>query len=688
MHRPTPLSLLLELLEGCRVRVDGTTRGAGFFVAPGYVVSCAHVAGALPGTRVPVEWRGARYEGIVRAASAPPPRPGRGLWPYPDLAVVEVPGVPAGHPCVWLDGLLPPAGTALSAAGFSDTYEPGVPAARTAELRRGGSTFLHGGRMIELAGAEVNEGLSGGAVLSHASGGVCGVVKATRLRGTDMGGLATPVGALRLLDPEVYRAVVRGHDRFHGVDGRWPMAADGVRAYDPRTAHPAHAPYPPPPYPAYPVPSYPGYPAHPAYGSAHGGGPAGGGGLTGDEHRHLLALMASLPALPAAGGHRAAFLAAAADGAAPPEDYPLLDHRDVFTDLAAQMPPVDGGLPYELAFAADLAGRGCGAQDAVQRLRDRVLIVAGRLGLGDEAQRRLAGGPGGGERHSLIGRVRHALRDRRLYHVGVWRYRSPGDVVPMTAESEALPLRAALERLAELLPEQIDAMGGVTNPGLIELILPEEALDEGFPDWLLWPRYPWFALGRKQHVVVRPLERHEAPALHAAWERRWEHLAGKPIGEALVCVCGRDGQDQAALGASFDTDPSLAALALAGSPRSAPVSDAYRVAVASGVPMMTWRRGAAACTRRDGGRCGVPGRHECPGDRFLAQVRTALAGTVRDELPEKVCSLRNEAVASAGAEEDHIGGRIVLLWDDPRRRIPRPPPLATAEAEEGPTGPA
>ncbi|MFJ8586771.1 trypsin-like peptidase domain-containing protein [Streptomyces sp. NPDC093595] len=668
MHRPTPMSLLQELLESCRVRVEGVTRGAGFFVAPGHVVSCAHVTGARPGTRVPVEWRGVRYEGVVRAASAPPARPGRGLWPYPDLAVVEVPDAPAGHPCAWLHGLLPPAGTPLTAAGFSDTYEPGVPAPRTAELRRGGSTFLHGGRMMELAGAEVNEGLSGGPVLSHASGGVCGVVKATRLKGTDMGGLATPVSALRLLDPEVYRAVVRGHDRFHGEDGRWPAAADVVRAYDPYTPYgPAHG------RPRVPV---------------HGPVPDSGAALSGDEHRRLLALLASLPVLPA-GEHRAAFLAAAATGAAPQEDYPLLDHRDVFTDLAAQMPPEDGRLPYELAYAADVAARGHGGGDAVRRLRDQVLIVGGRLGLGDEAQRRLAGGPAGGERPSVIGRVRHSLRDRRRYHVAVWRYRSPEDIVPAAAESEALPLQAALELLAELLPEQIDIMGGVTRPGLVELILPEEALDEGFPDWLLWPEYPWFALGRKQHVVVRPLERHEAPALHAAWESRWEHLAGKSIGEALVCVCGRDGRNQAALGASFDGDPALAAVALAGSPRSGPVADAYRVAVASGVPMMTWQRGAAACARGPdgpgGAPCGVPGRHSCPGERFLAQARAALAGTARDELPEKVCSLRNEAVAAAGAEEDHIGGRIVLLWDDPRRRIPRLP-LAPAEAGEGPTG--
>jgi hypothetical protein len=212
----------------------------------------------------------------------------------------------------------------------------------------------------------------------------------------------------------------------------------------------------------------------------------------------------------------------------------------------------------------------------------------------------------------------------------VWRFRSAEDIVPAAAESEALPLPAAVRRLSELLPGQIEIMGGVGRPGLIELILPEEALDEGFPDLSLWPKFPWFSLGRKQHVVVRPLERHEEPSLHAAWAERWQQLDGRPVGETVVCVCGRDDQHQAALGASFDSDPALAALALAGSPRSAPVADAYKVAVASGVPMMMWRRGSPPCERAAGATCGVPGRGGCPGGGFLAEVCAELAEARRE----------------------------------------------------------
>ncbi|MER8073269.1 trypsin-like peptidase domain-containing protein [Streptomyces sp. NPDC094034] len=668
MGRPSPLSLLQDHLGTCRVRVHGVTQGAGFFVAPGYVVTCAHVAGARPGTRLPVFWSDTEYEGTVLTASAP--ARGRELWPYPDLAVLRLPDAPSKHPCVWLDTMLPSVGTRLTAYGFSDIFEPGRASERAAALTRGGNTGPRAGSMLELVDGEVNKGLSGGPVLSHESGGVCAIVKATRLQNTSMGGVATPVSALRLLDAEVYRTLIRAHDAFHGQHDQWVRLSDRVSAYDVS-------------------------------------GPSEGPDvvLNPMEVRQLLASFSRLPVEPMdevprpahrAGAeaesvarpsgtrsHVAAFLAAAVEGTFPPAEYPLLDHRDVFTQLAALMLPEAGELPYELAFATDLARKAATAgpayQGAVQQLRDRVLITAGRLGLGDEIQRRLADGPASEVRPSIIGRIRHSTHDRRLYHVMVWRYRSAEDVVPAVPESTALPLSQAIEHLIGLLPEQIEIMGEVVGPGLIELILPREALDEDFASRLLWPRFSWFSLGRKQHVVVRPLERHETPSLHAAWAERWQQLDGRAVGEMVVCVCGRGDQHQVALDASFDSDPGLAALALAGSPQSPPVSGAYEVAVASGVPMMMWKRSSPACERGDSGRCGVPGRQACPGNEFFAELCAVLADTKRDELPETIRRLRSDAQVPP-TQEGHLGHHIVLLWDDPRRQIPRGP---LAPAKEG-----
>lgn len=673
MRRFPPLSLLQEHLGTCRVRLHGVTQGAGFFVAPGYVVTCAHVAGAQPGTVLPVFWNDTEFEGTVLAASAP--AKGRELWPYPDLAVVQLLDAPADHPCVWLDTVPPPRDARLTAIGYSDIYEPGRAAERSAALIRGGTTELHGGPMFELVGGEVNKGLSGGPVLSHESGGVCAIVKATRQQNTPMGGLGTPVSALRLLDVEVYRTLIRAHDAFHGKDDRWARLSDNVIRYD-----------------------------------IGGAGEDLGFMLSPAEGRQLLAIFSQLPMEPtdegllparragdegvsdarpsSTSGHLAAFFAAAVEGARPSPLYPLLDHRDVFTELAAQMPPMRDQLshepvPYELAFAADLARKAATAgpahQGTAQQLRDRVLITAGRLGLGNTMQRRLAEGPVSEAQPSIIGRIRHSMRDRRLYHVMVWRYRSASDIDPAAPESDPLPLKQAIEQLVTLLPEQIEIMGGVTRPGLIELILPQEALDEGFADLSLWPQFPWFSLGRKQHVVVRPLERHEAPSLHAAWGERWHQLDGKTISKMMVCICGQGDQHQEALDATFDSDPTLAVLALAGSPQSPPVSDAYRVAVASGVPMMMWRRSRPACKRDDGGRCEAPGRRGCPGNGFFAELCATLDDAQRDELPERVRRLRIDA-QKPPKREGHLGDDIVLLWDDPRRQIPRSP---LAPAQEG-----
>ncbi|MFG2334345.1 trypsin-like peptidase domain-containing protein [Streptomyces sp. NPDC048604] len=660
MSRHSPLARLQELLEECRVLVTGVTQGTGFFVAPGYVVTSAHVSGAEPGARVAVAWGGIEYEGVIRAAS----EAGRsqGLWPFPDLAIVELPAPPEGHACVWLDPVAPSSGTELTATGHSSVYERRTAAGRTTLLRAAGRHGFHGGRMVELTGGEVNHGLSGGPLLSHRTGGVCAVVKLTRKADTAMGGLGAPVGALRLLDPEVCRTVMRAHDRFHAADTQWTALADRL--------------------------------------ARDSGTDDDGPQLTPASARRLLGALAELPVRTEAAAHLAAFVAVSPEGRPPRAELPLLDHRDVFTELAALMPPQPGALPYELAFAADRAREAArdGARGswsgAALLLRDRVLTAAGDR-LGEAARRRLGDGvvpgdgtaPAGGDgeppadgvRPSVIGRIRHSMRDRRLYHVMVWRFRSPKDITPAGPESEALPLDRAVALLAGLLPEQVEIMGGLAETGLIELILPREALDEDFPQLRLPEPFEWTRLGAKQQVVVRPLERHEAPSLHGALERRWRQLDGRTMDEALVCVCGRDAQHKAALGASFDLDPTLAALALAGSPRSGPVEDAYRVAVASGVPMMTWHRGSDACERADGATCGLPGRQACRGGAFYAAARKELGDVVCEELPQRVWKLRAEALLQARPGE-HIGGDIVLLWDDPGRQLPRVP---LAPAEEG-----
>ncbi|MFJ4203511.1 trypsin-like peptidase domain-containing protein [Streptomyces sviceus] len=643
MRPPSPLASLQELLEDCRVLVHGLSEGSGFFVAPGFVVSCAHVAGATPQESVVVRWRDSEYEAVVCAA-APPDAGDWSLWPFPDLAVLEITNPPDGHPCVWLDTSLPDVGTQLTAVGFSDILEGTTTSAQRTPLTSGGRCSLQQQPMLQMVQGEVNLGLSGGPVLSHATGGVCAIVKATRQEDSAMGGYGTPVTALRLLDPEVYGRVIQAHDRFHQADDRWRRLSDLVETEC-----------------SEPLPNWPSRAAD----------------------REILDLLAQL-GRQGSEAHAAAFRAAAPLGTPPPQ-RPLLTHRDVYAELASLVPPQDGEPPYQLAYCAGLARDTAHAEAAPvrQELRDLMLFVSGQLGLDRSALDRRVNDPAAGTTPSVIVRVRHALRDRSLYHVMVWRYLSPRDIVPAASESPALPLRDGLEHVRRLLAEQIDVLGGMSRQGLVELIVPGELLDEDFADWALWPASPYSTLGRKQQVVVRPLERHQAADAHHAWELRWQQLQGKPVSETLVCVCGRGRQQQARLDAAFNNDPTLAALALAGSPRSGTVAKAYEVAVASGVPVMVWLRGADPSPLSGDHVCGIPGQDACPNRGFLADARQTLAGTERDALPQRICALRNAALTDDC--DDHIGERVVILWDDPGRRVPRTSLAPAALAEEGPS---
>jgi hypothetical protein len=108
---------LEDLLRSCTVRVTGgPAPGAGFFVAPGKVLTCVHEIG--DSTALVVSWE---RDGkptietsvtgrvvVLAGGGRPIPALDRD---YPDIAVLEVGGL-EGHPCVRIDpewpSLVPP----------------------------------------------------------------------------------------------------------------------------------------------------------------------------------------------------------------------------------------------------------------------------------------------------------------------------------------------------------------------------------------------------------------------------------------------------------------------------------------------------------------------------------------------------------------------------------------------------
>src|SRR5262245_51239649 len=105
---------MARLLDECVVWVCEchARGGTGFLVAPGLVLTCAHVVGvdADDGkavvSDVEIVWQGTTYPGTVLRA-VPDKDPGDGRWGFPDLALIEVKRLPGGHPYVPLGDDLP-----------------------------------------------------------------------------------------------------------------------------------------------------------------------------------------------------------------------------------------------------------------------------------------------------------------------------------------------------------------------------------------------------------------------------------------------------------------------------------------------------------------------------------------------------------------------------------------------------
>src|SRR5713101_1040919 len=102
---------LYDLLRVCTVRiaVPKVSQGTGFFVAPGIVLTCAHVIEAAQKGNTPIEvsWNGQTAQAHIQEL--------RNVS-YPDLALLQVSLV--AHPCVLLHGEAEP---------FSQLYSYGYP---------------------------------------------------------------------------------------------------------------------------------------------------------------------------------------------------------------------------------------------------------------------------------------------------------------------------------------------------------------------------------------------------------------------------------------------------------------------------------------------------------------------------------------------------------------------------------
>ena len=197
-----------ELLQQCAVKLSVQETGqvgTGFFVAPGYILTCEHVVqrGQTCSVRYGETEKFAMAEVVDR-------------WADCDVALLTFESVVENLPCVMLDEALQP-GDDLFLFGYPEREFPnGCQVTASHEGITPGPP-----REIKFKAGQIIPGMSGSPLLNQRTGKVCGMVTFTRDERTDLGGGAVPADDVWQCLPE---AVKQANREFHQRDGRWREA--------------------------------------------------------------------------------------------------------------------------------------------------------------------------------------------------------------------------------------------------------------------------------------------------------------------------------------------------------------------------------------------------------------------------------------------------------------------------------
>ncbi|NER80258.1 MAG: trypsin-like peptidase domain-containing protein [Leptolyngbya sp. SIO1D8] len=200
---------LEQLTEACTVRIRTSGKkhghGTGFFIAPGYIITCAHVVR-----------QAAEQEIFVLARKNEKETPAKLVYsflPEVDLAILQV-NAKFTSSCVYIGNEINSRDHCFT-FGYTD-LENGNPDGDPVTLECEG---LAGKQrtVIKLKGGQVRPGLSGAPLLNQRTGKVCGVIRTTRNERFDLGGEAISLDIVFLEFP----VLKESHDSFHQIHDDW-----------------------------------------------------------------------------------------------------------------------------------------------------------------------------------------------------------------------------------------------------------------------------------------------------------------------------------------------------------------------------------------------------------------------------------------------------------------------------------
>jgi NTP-dependent ternary conflict system VMAP-like protein/trypsin-like peptidase len=646
--------------------------GSGFFVAPGWVLTCAHVA--LRGGPAEGGWRevGLSFGDIERPVRGvvewahPEENPDDGRWPAPDLALIRL-LEPVRHTCVWLTERTASVFTSGNVAFFGCTEDDGriEPVSGRCSIR--GELGTEGELKLGHQD-EIPEGASGGPMVDLERGEVIGVIKARRTGGRD-GGLGLSVLQLRRLSPpagpllderdDTYHRVLHAHDQYHADQHRdtstpnetWTDAQSRLPAAARRVLNPG-------------------------------------------QRAELLGLLAELPppastralagmitelrgrpfqgSLPAPRGWRDGLGLLYDPGAGRGELETVLRYA-VYAATADHPFPAPPGaedrlLEWAHRTAADLVlpkwVRSRLFEE--QHARDRARITAEGQDLGWGVIEEPEEGPpppASTPLPAVLLEITPHAWDPLSYDWVVYAPLPTGELTAVDADSGARGYDRPPPRLRAALSEACRRCDETGRPAMVEAALPYSLLGVPVDEWHIAGE-PGTRLGDQRPVVVRCADPDPAAQqdeeLRSSRQARWEKVhAGSMAPVVLDCAAGHPHPlpEPAALAAlDADTVPVLCRAGATGKgEREGEDPTALIRVMVSGYDVLLWRREI------------VPHEPNCA-EFHRGVTRTVTQAERAGALPEALRRLR--ADVGGGVPESYWSDSLTLVYADPARAMP------------------